>query len=135
MMRDKLFWIEKLHRHHFPYLTNSRNKILGGTLFTLNFRYVILIEWTFYDFVICKSKSTTLCVNGAVQFTFFLVMRLKLPLSRVVSCLLQYLKINFFIVKAQKSTEKTPLNNVEVKYGFAKLFEKKLNSNFHGCTL
>lgn len=62
-------------------------------------------------------------------------MRLKLPLPRVASCLLQYLKINFFIVKAWKSTGKTPLNNVEVKYGFAKLVEKKLNSNFHGCTL
>ena len=44
------------------------------------YHYVILIEWTFYYFVICKCMSTIVRVNGTVQFTFFLVMRLNITI-------------------------------------------------------
>ena len=45
---------------------------------------VVLIEWTFYYFVLCKCMSTTVRVNGTVQFTFFLVMRLNITV--VTNC-------------------------------------------------
>ena len=51
----------------------------------------ILIEWTFYYFIICKCMSIIAQFignnNGTVQFTFFLVMKLRtLPLPRVAIC-------------------------------------------------
>ena len=47
-------------------------------------RLLVLIEWTFYCFVMCKCMSSTVCVDGTVEFTFFLVIRLNITI--VTSC-------------------------------------------------
>ena len=42
------------------------------------------VKWAFYDFVKSQCMSTPVHVNGTVQFTFFLVM--KLNINIVASC-------------------------------------------------
>ena len=61
--------------HHGTCSTDPIGKIFVIILFAFNSSYVILIEWTFYYFVMCKCISTTVCVKSIVQFTFFFVMR------------------------------------------------------------
>ena len=73
-----------LHRHYCNYSTGPSNKIFVRILFAFNSCYVILTKWTFYYFVKCKRMDTTVRVNGTVQFTFFLVMRLDITV--VTSC-------------------------------------------------
>ena len=57
------------------------SKIFVRTLFAFNGCYVILIEWTFYYFVIRKCLNPNVRVNGTVQFTFFLVIRLNITIA------------------------------------------------------
>ena len=60
------------------------------------------VFWTsFYYFVIHKCMSTTVCVNGTVEFTFFLVMRLNV-ITIVTNCILAA-----FIIKTWKLAEET----------------------------
>ena len=55
--------------------TGPSNKIFIRDFFVFNSFYITLIEWKFYNFVIHKCMSTTVCNNATIQFTFFLVMR------------------------------------------------------------
>ena len=57
------------------YLTETSNNIFVC--------YVILFEGTFYYFAICMCISVTLRVNGTVQFTLTLVMRLNIRLNEL----------------------------------------------------
>ena len=59
-------------------------KIFVRILFPFNSCYIILIEWTFYYFVMRKCISIAVCVNGTLKFTFYLVMRLNITI--VLSC-------------------------------------------------
>ena len=85
-----------LHQHHCTYLTGPSNKIFVRILLAFNSCYVILIEWTFYYFVMCKCMSTTVYVNGTVQFTFLLVMRLNTVIVTSCDSLIVILAPQFF---------------------------------------
>ena len=61
--------------------------------------------------------STSVCVNGSIQFTFFLVIRLNI--TTVTSC--DWLMIIFFSLKLENSLWKHVQNVPEIKYGFVKL--------------
>ena len=53
----------------------TSNKIFVRNLFVFNSSRILLIEWTFYYFVIFNCVGTTFRCNGIMQFTFVLVMR------------------------------------------------------------
>ena len=76
-----LTWIRASHQHHCTYSTCPSNKIFVRLLFAFKSCYVIRIEWTFYYFVMCQCMSITIRVNGTVQFTFFLVMKLNITIA------------------------------------------------------
>ena len=61
--------------------------------------------------------STSVCVNGSIQFTFFLVIRLNI--TTVTSC--DWLMIIFFSLKLENRLWKHVQNVPEIKYGFVKL--------------
>ena len=63
------------------YLFITSNKIFVRILFALNSCYVLLVEWIFYYFVMCKCMRTTVCINGTVQHISFLVMRLSITIT------------------------------------------------------
>ena len=52
--------------------------------FVLIVAKLFLLNGLFYYLAICKCMSTTVCVNGTVQFTFFLVIRLHITI--VTNC-------------------------------------------------
>ena len=72
--------IETPHCHYCNYATGPTID-LCRILFPFNSCYVILIEWTFHYFVMYNCMSTTVCVSGTVQFTFFLVTKLSITIS------------------------------------------------------
>ena len=69
---------ETLHRHYCTYLTGPSNKIFIRTLFAFNSCDVFLLNELIYYFVMCQCISTTVHADGAVQFTFFLVVKLNI---------------------------------------------------------
>ena len=95
------------------------NKIFVRMLFTFNSCYVILIEWTFYYSVMSKCMSTTVCVNGTVQFTFFFVMSLNITI--VTSCDGNTFTLIFSPLKLENELKKHVRNVGETKYGFVEL--------------
>ena len=66
----------------------------------------------------CKGMNTTIRIHGTVQFTFFLIMRLNITITRVVIGLLQYLYLNFLIIKLENGLKKHVRNVARIKHGF-----------------
>ena len=100
------------------------NKKLSLLNWRSNFNscYVILIEWTFYYFVMCNCMSLTDCVNDNVQFTFFLVMRLNITIAKSCDSFIVILCTLFFSsLKLENGLRKHVRNNAEIKYNFIKL--------------
>ena len=82
-----------LHRHcciigivtsALMYLTGASSEIFVRILFIFNSCCVVLIEWTFNYFIICKCMSSNVRHNVTVQFTFFLIMILNI--TNVTNC-------------------------------------------------
>ena len=112
-MRAKLSLNRNITSTPLTYLTGHSNKIFVRILFAFNSCYVILIEWTFYCFVM----STTVCVNSNVQITFFLVIRLnKLSFAYCNTCNLLFSPLKF-----QNGLKNHVRNISEITYGFVKL--------------
>ena len=61
--------------------TGRGNKIFVRISFFVIVATLFLLHEPFYYLVTCKCMSTTVRVKGTVQFTFFLIMTLKLTLS------------------------------------------------------
>ena len=57
----------------------------------------------------CKFMSTTVCVNGTVQFTFFLIMRLNIT---IVTC-----NLIFSSSKLENGLKKHAKSITRIKYG------------------
>ena len=120
-MRDKpsLNWNITLHRHNCNYSTNSSNKIFVRISFAFNSCYVILIQCSFYYFVMCKCMNTIFRVNGTVQFPFFLVMVLNI--TTVASC------------NSWNGLKKHVRNVADIKYGIVK--SVAINFTFYKLSL
>ena len=71
-------------------------------------RYSYCMDF-FYYLVMCKCMSTTVRVNGTVQFTFFLIMRLNVTIVSSCALLTVILLPNTCVTKAWKWTEETIL--------------------------
>ena len=87
--------------------------------------YVIFIEWPFYQYVISKCISTTLCNDDTSQFTCFLLLRLNITIVMIRS--LQYLWLSFSLLKLKNGLKKHVPNVAERKYVFTKLVAIFLN--------
>ena len=75
-----------------------------------------------FYFVMCKKyMSTTVCANGTVQFTFFLIMRLNIVTS-CDSLVANTCNLILSSLKLENKLKKHVRNVAETKYGFAKLF-------------
>ena len=98
-------WIRTIHRYHCIYSTGPSNNIFVRDLFVFNSFYIVLIEWKFYDFVIHKCMSTTVCDNATVQFTFFLVMRSNITIA-----------MNFSSLKFENEQKKHVKNIAQIWY-------------------
>ena len=77
-------------------------KIFVRILVAFNNCYIIPIEWTFTYFVMCKCMRSFFHVNGTVQFTFFLIMRLNTTIVTSCDSLIVIFLPEFFIIKASK---------------------------------
>ena len=76
----------------------------------------------FYYLVMCKCMSTTVRVNGTVQFTFFLVMRLNITI--VTSCdslIVILVTLIFSSLKLENELKKDVRNVARIKYGFVEI--------------
>ena len=63
--------------------------------------------------------STTVRVNGTVQFTFFLVMRLKITIVKSYDSLITILVTFFSLLKLENGLKKYVRNVAKIKHGFA----------------
>ena len=66
----------------------------------------------------CKCMSTTVRVNGTVQFTFFLVMRLKITIVKSYDSLITILVTFFSLLKLENGLKKYVRNVAKIKHGF-----------------
>ena len=101
--------------------TGPSNEIFVEILLAFMCCYVILIEWTFRYFVMCKYMSATLCVNGIAQFTYFLASGLNITLFTSCNSHFVYLNLNFFSLNLENKLNKRVRNVAEIKYRLAKL--------------
>ena len=85
IMKDHLFWIRTLYQHNFPYFTGPGFKVFVRIFFVFSSCYIILIESTFYYFVIYNCFTVTICSNGILTCWSW---DWTLPLSQVVIHLL-----------------------------------------------
>ena len=72
-------------------------------LFVLIVATLSLLNGLFYYLVIFKFMSSTVRVNGTVQFSFFLIMKFSITIFMLIAILATY----SFIIKAWKWTEET----------------------------
>ena len=76
----------------------------------------------FYYLVMCKCMSTTVRVNGTVQFTFFLVMRLNITIFTSCDSLIVILvTLIFSSLKLENELKKDVRNVARIKYGFVEI--------------
>ena len=75
IMRDKPS-LNRNIRHHCTCLAGPCYKTFVRVLFALIVAMLFLLNGLFYYLAMCNCVSTTVRLNGTVQFTFFLVMRL-----------------------------------------------------------
>ena len=71
-MRDKLYLNKNFTSSSLYYSTGPSNEIFLRVSFVLIVAMLFLLNGLFYYLVMCKCMITTVCVNGTVQFTFFL---------------------------------------------------------------
>ena len=83
--------------------------------------YIILMEWTFYYFIICMWMSATVHINGTAQFTFFLVMRLTITIVKSCDFLILILVPNFSSLNLENGLKKHLRNVAEIKFRSVKL--------------
>ena len=102
-MRDQPFLKRNIALEPMYPFSIPSNELFVKILFAFNSCYVILIEWTFHYLVMCKSITTTVCVNSTAQFTFLLVMRKNIAIA--MNC--DLLIVIPVFVKASKLTGET----------------------------
>ena len=70
----------------------------------------------------CKCMSTTVRVNGTVQFTFYLIVRMNITIitscDSLIAILVTYF---FFIIKLENGLKKHVRNIARIKQGFVEL--------------
>ena len=70
----------------------------------------------------CKCMSTTVRGNGAVQFTFFFIMRLNITIITSCDSLIVILVTYFFfIIKLENGLKKHIRNVARIKHGFGEV--------------
>ena len=80
---------------------------------------LFLLNGLFIIFFICKRMSTTVWVDGTVQFTFFLTEHYHCDALRFAYC--HTCTLMFLSLKLENGPKKYVQNVAEVKHGFVKL--------------
>ena len=110
-MTDRRFLNGNIASAPFHLFDRPSNKIFVRILFAFNRCYVILTEWAFYYFVMCKCMRPTFCINGTIQYVF-------LSVTRLLDC--NTCTLTFSALKLENGLKKHVRNVTEIKCGFAK---------------